>query len=95
MDEEEPDIEVTYCDYGEYWDRPIFIEGAKCVEPTENCALGYETYNKSSKAISDCFYCSGGKVLSADPSDPLAKCVDWIDFNSCELGYRISNRGFE
>jgi hypothetical protein len=64
------------------------------VESTENCADGYENLYSGTKALSNCFFCSGGKVLSAYPYDNIGKCVDWIDFNSCEEGYRISNRGF-
>jgi hypothetical protein len=44
-----------------------------------------------SKATSDCFYCSEGKVLSAFFGDYIGRCVDFVDYNSCEVGYRIDN----
>jgi hypothetical protein len=70
------------------------IEGAKCVESTASCAQGYETLEGGSVASSDCFFCSGGKVLSASVADDIGRCVEWTNFNSCEERYKISNRGF-
>jgi hypothetical protein len=33
--------------------------------------------------------------MSALSTDNIGKCVEWKDLNSCEEGYKISNRGMK
>jgi hypothetical protein len=89
----DPKPTTKTCDAGKFWDKPKYLDGAKCVSPTEDCAAGYAASTDSTKATSDCIICAGEKVLSAISTDNIGKCIDFVDFNSCEVGYKIDNSG--